>query len=116
MGYIKRKARNDGGFHSKRHAKRAAMGEVQKVLTKVASFGLTLVTIKRRADAYRMIAREHFPAGTEDFRERREGVLSSQALVYDPTKGVPATERGQRVSKRVMKLRANYAGRMAEVG
>lgn len=113
MSYIKRKARNAGGtgFHSKRHAKRAAAGEVQKVLTKVASFGLTVVTYKRRPEAFRRIAAEHFPAGLENVRERREGVLH----LPESHKLKHAIPRAQRQSSRVQKLRANYAGRMAEM-
>lgn len=100
MGYIKRKARNVG-FHSKRHAQRAAAGEVQKVLTKVAKFGLVTVTIKRHAEAFRRFAREHFPDGLDTIRERRPGILH-----------VP----GARSHRQPMKLRPNHAARMAEVG
>jgi hypothetical protein len=111
MGYIKRKSRNVG-FHSKRHAQRAAAGEVQKVLTKVAKFGLVTVTIKRHAEAFRRFAREHFPNGTENFRERREGVLS---LPPRRLGDILKNTREARSSRRVMKLRPNYAARMAEV-
>ena len=112
MSYIRRKSRNVG-FHSKRHAQRAAAGEVQKVLTKVASFGLTVVTVKRHAEAFRQIARDYFPAGTEGFRERREGVLSlPPRRLAEVINNTPDKRR----AKRSQKLRANYAGRMAEVG
>jgi hypothetical protein len=109
MGYIKRKARNIG-FHSRRHAERAAAGEVQRVLTKVAGY-VTVVT-KRHARAFKAFAEAHFPHGTENFRERREGVLS---LPPRRLGDILKNTREARSSRRVMKLRPNYAARMAEV-
>jgi hypothetical protein len=99
MAYIKRKARNNG-FHDRRHAKRAAVGVVQRALVRIA--GYTEVTVKRHADAFKAFAREHFPDGLDHVRERRPGVLH--------------LTRPARSTRQPMKLRANWSGRMAEIG
>ena len=99
MAYVKAKARNKG-FHARREQRRAAVGTVQRVLTKVA--GYTLVTVKRKAGAFRHIAEAYFPQGLENVRERRPGILRCPP--------------GARSTREPSKLRANYAGRMAEVG
>jgi hypothetical protein len=115
MSYIRRKSRNVG-FHSRRHMERAAVGEVHRVLTKVASFGLTLVTVKRKPEAYKRIAETLMQSvGPEELglvqRPRRPGVLSLPEASRSATPWINGALRRQ---ARVQKLRANSAARMGE--
>lgn len=104
MAYIPRRSRNIG-FHDRKRSSRSEPAAIQRAVTKAC---VTLVTIKRHARAFVAFAREHFPAGMENVRNRVPGVLHLHPNM------VVAVGLPERTARKATKLRAGYAARMVE--